>query len=114
MGKAHVKKHLPLLQFLAKGKPKIRKAIIDESGPEVIKVLCECAKNTLNGNIKLSPTQFKKLKRYKAPLRHLADKKTGVRKKKQILQKGGLLGALLGAVIPTLASVVGSIFGAQK
>ena len=114
MGKAQLKKHLPLMHYLAKGKPKIKKAIIDESDGEVMKVFCECAKNTLNGNVKLTPAQFKKLKRYKTHLRQLANKNTGIKKKKKILQKGGFLGALLGAVIPTLASVVGNIFSGQK
>ena len=94
------------MQYLAKGKPKINKAIIEESGSDVIKLFCECAKNTLNGNVKLSPGQFKKLKRYKTQLRHLADKKIGQKKKKKVLQKGGFLGALLGAVIPALISLV--------
>ena len=107
MGKALVKKHLPLLHLLARGKPTIKKAIIHDAGPEVMKVLCECAKNTLNGNIKLSPAQYKKLKRYQNPLRLLVNKKTGTRKRKEILQKGGFLGALLGAVIPAIASIFG-------
>ena len=114
MGKAQLKKHLPLMEYLVKGKPKIKKAIIEESDAEVMKVFCECAKNTLNGNVQLSPAQYKKLQRYKSHLRQLADKKVGVRKKKAILQKGGFLGALLGAVLPTLATAVGSIFGAQQ
>ena len=108
MGKIHLKKHLPLLHLLARGKPAIKQAIIHDAGPEVIQVLCECAKNTLNGNIKLSPTQYKKLKRYQKPLRLLANKKSGIRKRKEILQKGGFLGALLGAVIPAIATILGA------
>ena len=110
MSPTKIKEHLPLLKFLAKGKPKIRKAIIDESGPEVIHALCECAQNTINGNVKLSPAHFKKLKRYKKQLRLLADKKVGVKRKKRELQKGGFVGALLGAVLPTLAGLVGNLF----
>ena len=106
MAPALVKKHLPLLQYPAKGKPRINKAIIEESNPEVIKVICECAKNTLYGNVKLSPVHLNKLKRYKTQLRQLSDKKTGIKQKKRVLQKGGFLGALLGAIIPTLASVI--------
>ena len=102
MGKAQIKKHLPLMQYLAKGKPKINKAIIEESGSDVMKLFCECAKNTLNGNVKLTPVQYKKLKRYKTQLRQLTDKKIGHKKKKKLLQRGGFLGALLGAVIPAL------------
>ena len=94
------------MQYLAKGKPKINKAIIEESDAGVIKLFCECAKNTLNGNVKLSPAQYRKLKRYKTQLRQLTNKKISHKKKKKLLQKGGFLGALLGAVIPALISLV--------
>ena len=110
MAPQKIREHLPLLKFLQKGKPKIRKAIIEESGPDIIKVLCECAQNTINGNVKLSQAHFKKLKRYKQQLRLLADKKASVKRKKKALQTGGFLGSLLTAVLPTLAGLVGSLF----
>lgn len=110
MPSKRIKEHLPLLQYLAKGKPKIRKAIIEESDSDVMKVLCECAANTINGNVKLPPSHFKKLKRYKKQLRLLSNKKVGVKQKKKVLQTGGFLGALLNAVLPTLAGLVGSLF----
>ena len=113
MGKAELEKHLPLLRCLSISKPKIQKAIVHESDEEVIKVLCECAKNTINGNIKLNPAQFKQLKCYYVLLKQLANKKTSTKKKKRILQKGGFLGALLAAAIPTITSVVANAFSSK-
>lgn len=106
-----IRKHLPLLKFIASSKPKIRKAIIDEGGPNVIRLLCECSHNLINGNCNLSSAQFKKVKRYKKQLRLLADKKVSVKRKRKELQKGGFVGALLGAVLPTIAGLVGNLIG---
>lgn len=105
----HVKKHLPLLQYLSNGKPRIVKALIQEADPEVIKVLCECCNTTIKGGFNLTEAQSRKLQRYKQQLRILSRKRTSVKKKKQALQKGGFLGALLGTVVPVIASVIGGL-----
>lgn len=105
----HVKRHFPLLQYLCNGKPRIVKALVQEADPEVIKVLCECSKSALYGGLNLNPSQLSKLKRYKQQLRILSEKRTSVKKKKQALQKGGFLGALLSTVVPVLASVIGGL-----
>jgi hypothetical protein len=103
------KKHLPLLQYLAKGKPRIVKAIIKEADPEVTKAICECAHNVLKGNVPLDPAQFKKLKRYRKQLLLLTDKKVSNKQKSNVLQKGGFVGSLLSVAIPALASIIGGL-----
>ena len=103
------KKNLPLLQYLASGKPRIVRAIIKEADPEVIKAICECAHNVLKGNVPLNKSQFTKLKRHRTHLHLLANKKVSQKRKKKVLQSGGFLGALLGAAIPALASVIGGL-----
>lgn len=103
-------KHLPLLQYLSKGKPRIVKAIVEESDPQVIKAICECCLNVLNNNVPLKPGEFKKLKRYKKLLRLLADKKVSLKRKKQVIQKGGaFLSTLLGVAVPAIASLLSGI-----
>ena len=77
------------------------------ASPDLIKALCECSLNILKGRIKLSPTQKKKLSRHKNNLRLLATKKSTLKHRKRVLQKGGFLGALLGPVL----GVLGSLFG---
>lgn len=103
------KKHLPLLKYLAEGKPRIVKAIIKESDPEVMKAICECAHNILRNNVPMSSSQFKKLKRHRKHLRLLANKKVSTARKKKILQKGGFLGGLLSVAIPAIASVISGL-----
>ena len=56
---------------MAHGKPRICNAIIADSDRDTIIVLCECAKNLLAGNVKHTPTQFRKLERHKSGLRTL-------------------------------------------
>ena len=104
-----VKKNACLLHYLAQGKPRICNAIIAESDRDTINVLCECAKNLLAGNLKVTPSQFRKLKRHKAGLRTLVRKSVSLRQKKRTLQKGGFLGALLAGVIPAIAGLVSNL-----
>jgi len=42
-------------------------------------------------------------------LRKLVDRKVSVKKKRKVIQVGGFLGALLSAVIPTVASLIGGL-----
>jgi len=61
----------------------------------------------LRGNVKLTPCQKRKLRKYRAHLRKLADKRVSLTsKKKAIVQQGGFLLSLLGAVLPTIASLL--------
>jgi len=53
----------------------------------------------LRGNVPLTSKQTTKLRRNKKNLRSLATKKTSLKKKRQILQKGGFLAALLPPVL---------------
>ena len=72
----------------------------------------ECAKNILCGNVQLSPKQKTALRHNKQNLRRLSIKKTSLKKKPQIIQKGGFLGAILAPVIATLGgSLISSLFG---
>ena len=103
------KKNLPLLQYLATGKPRIVNAIVKEADPQVMKAICECAHNVLKGNVPLSKSQFSKLKRHRKHLHLLTDKKVSQKRKKKVLQTGGFIGALLGAALPALASVIGGL-----
>ena len=104
-----MKRNEPLLRLLQKLKPSAVKAVLKEASPDLIKALCECTLNVLKGNVKLNSAQRKKLSRHKNNLRTLTAKKTSMKTRKQILQTGGFIGALLNPVL----SVLGSIFGSR-
>ena len=69
--------------------------------------ICECVLNVLNGNVKLSGCVTRKLRKHKAVLCKVADKRVPISsKKKLIVQRGGFLLPLLSAVLPALATLI--------
>jgi hypothetical protein len=96
-----------ILRLLRKAKPPVVKAVIRTASPKLISALCECCHNVLKGHVPLSRAQKQRLSRYRAGLRTITKNKLSVKKKKQILQQGGFLGALLGPIVKVLGSVLG-------
>ena len=94
------------LQVLKTADPELRKAILAKCKGELVKTLSECSLNLLRGNVKLTPCQKRKLRKYRAHLRKLADKRVSLTSKKAIVQRGGFFLPLLGAVLPTIASLL--------
>jgi len=95
------------LQVLKTADPKLRKAILANYKSELVKTLSECSLNLLRGNVKLTPCQKRKLRKYRLHLRKLADKRVSLSsKRKAIVQRCGFLLNLLGAVLPTIASLI--------
>jgi len=95
------------LQVLKTADPKLRKAILANCKSELVKTLSECSLNVLRGNVKLTPCQKRKLRKYRVHIRKLADKRVSLTsKKKAIVQRGGFLLPLLGAVLPTIVSII--------
>lgn len=102
-----LKKHIDTVKLLSHGKPSICKGIIKYADTDLIKCLCEICHNVLKGNVPLTSIQKRKLQRYKQTIRGLSSyRKTSQLKKKQLLQKGGFLGALL----PPIIGLLGSLF----
>jgi hypothetical protein len=100
-----LKTYLPLLKRLKRVKLSERRRILEKADSGLIECLSECAHNTLNSNLPLSPTQHKKLSPYKKILRFLASKKVSIKKKRKAVtrQVGGFL---LPLIAPILAAVV--------
>jgi len=63
------------LQVLKTADPELRKAILAKCKGELVKTLSECSLNLLRGNVKLTPCQKRKLRKYRAHLRKLADRR---------------------------------------
>ena len=98
-------KHTSILKTLAKAKPHMRKAIIKSAGLSLITCLCDCAINTLKGNVKMSKHQYRKIRRHKHDLRALKNSRTTA-EKKRIIQSGGFLGALLRPILGVLGLIL--------
>ena len=102
-----VKKNAETLRFLAHCTPKQRKLLLESADKELVTTICECTMNVLKGNVPITKAHKKKLSRYKQHLRNIADKKKSSLKRKEILiQKGGFLGLILKPVLQTLGSLL--------
>ena len=70
-----------------------------------LKALEEIAVNIVKNTVALSEPDERICRRYRKPLRLLALKRYPTKNKRKILQQGGFLGAIL----PVIASVLGSL-----
>ena len=98
-----------MLSLLAKSDPRVRQVILRGFDKELLKCITDCAVNILNGNFPLKASEKHALRKHKNKLRRLADKKRSLKKKHQIVQKGGFLPLLLA---PLLSSVIAPLAGA--
>ena len=77
---------------------------LEHADAELIRALCECAHNILRGNVKMTPREKTRLRKYQTKLRLIARKNVSVKQKRRHLQQtGGFLPPLLA---PLAASVV--------
>jgi hypothetical protein len=94
----------PVVLTLKTLKPKQRKAMVNLLNPDHVKGFTEVAVNIVKNTVPLSHEHTETCKKWKKPLKSLA-LKGSIKKKKKILQQGGFLGAIL----PILATVLGSV-----
>ena len=84
--------------------------LIDGAPPDIMKLLSECALNILKGTITLTSEEKSKLRKHRNELRQMATTKVSNRTKNKLVQKGGMLQALLKPVLKaTLPLVVNHI-----
>ena len=107
MTKYHIKNYLSQLRALKSANAKKRKNILLTADKGLYRAVGESAKNCLKGNVPLNRAQFRCLKKHRTALRKLANKKTSIKARKQILQKGGFLGALLGPALKAIGHFLG-------
>lgn len=109
-----MKKYLPTLKRIHRLGEKAKKQLIKNCDKQLIDCFCECSKNILLGNVKLTKAQLLRLRREKKNLRALALKKTSIKKKRKLLQKGGFIGAILPPVLTVLSSLLGGLIGGNN
>jgi len=109
-----MRKYLPTLKRINRLGEGAKKKLIKNCDKKLIDCFAECSKNVLKGHIPLKSTQLRKLRREKKNLRALALKKTSLKKKRTILQRGGFLGALLPPVLTVLSSLLGGLIGGNN
>ena len=101
-----MKKHLPLLKWLSRAKPKEQKSVIRGLDNDALQAIHECCVNVLKGNVPLSRNQKQRLSRHKKVIRQLGGRtRLSTSTKRRLVQSGGFLGAL----IPPILGVLGSL-----
>ena len=95
-----------LLSYLRTISPRRQKLLIKGADREILEAFSEICLNLVKQNISLTSRQIERLLPYEEDIYQLSLKRHSLAKKKQIIQKGGFLGALLGTLLPTLISTV--------
>ncbi len=109
-----LKKHIDLLKILKKANPQQRKALLQSCEKGLICCLCECIKNVLLGNVKISKAKHNVLAEHAVVLRKLSDRKTNIDQKRNLLvQKGGFLPALLAPVLAIAGGLISDLLVGQ-
>ena len=102
----NLRDNLYMIRCLSEAKEDSRRGAMRCCSRQLCDSMSEIAANMLKGNIPLTDRQFLVLKRHAKDIEALSKKKTQVWKRREILQKGGFLSALLGPVVKFLMPVV--------
>ena len=104
---ARLRRNLALLKMLVTASPQQRKAILCAASDDLVAAISEIALNTLKGNVPISESQFRVLKKKQQLIKKLSSKRGSIySKKKLVKQSGGFIGALLGIAIPLITSLL--------
>ncbi len=106
---ALLKAHLKTLRRLGCRSGAERKKFFKTCKRDAVDCCCEIARNILNKNVALSPSQLKAWRRHGNTLRDLARLRTPLAKKRKILQKGGFLPLLLAPLLGIASSIIGGV-----
>jgi len=110
-----LKKNALYLKVLHQLPSRQRNNMLKKAPNSLIKVISQCSYNVLKGNVKLNNIEKRKLKKYKKSLRELSKKRASLKKKREMIMKGGFLGALIGPVLAGLGgSLIKGIIGSFK
>ena len=100
------RKYLPILKQIQRLGEKAKKQFIKKCDKESINCVSEYAKNVIKSQLSTETHAVATFGRERSNMRVLASKKTSLKKKRRILQKGGFLGALLPPVLGVLGSLL--------
>ena len=100
-----VKDLTPFVLTLKSLKPKQRKTLLEMTSKDHIRAIEELALNIVKGTTPISESDTRLCRKWRRPLKLLALKRYPIKAKREILQKGGFLGAIL----PVLASILGNV-----
>lgn len=97
-----------MLYALKSAKPKLRKAILQNASPELIKTLSEIVYSVIHGNVEICSVTHKKLRKYKKSLRKFAVPHYSIERKRRLIvnQRGGWISPLMTIVGALLSKLL--------
>lgn len=114
MSTRQIIKYGPLLKALNKTDAVTRKAILQSAKKDLILALVQCARAIINRSVPLTRAQSDAVKRSANDIKKLVNRKTSVEERKVVLQKGGLLSAIVGPVLRLLPAILGGVLGGGR
>ena len=110
-----IRSNIVNLQRIVNSSPKDARKILRHASGHLITAIRECVINVLNGIVHLKPEQLEKIRKFKAKLRKIRDKKIGKAEQKKIIQTGGnFLIPLITAVLPHVIGGIASLVKNKK
>ena len=106
-----VKEHLFILMAMKGASEEVKKSIMRNASKELILALMEIISNVIYGNVDISSSHAKELKRHADILLNFSHSKTSMKKRREIVQQGGFLAALAGPLMGALGPLIGSLLG---
>ena len=103
-----VERLMPYVITLKGLKPSKRKVLLDLVTKEQLRALEEVAVNIVKNTVTLSDDDARICRRWRRPLKLLALKRYPIKEKKQVLQQGGFIGAILPILATVLSTLISS------
>ena len=101
----NIQAHAGILEYLRTLPQKDQKRMISVASRPLVNCLSEICLNLIKQNIPLSPADISKLKKYEKEIRMLANRKVSLKRRKQVVTRGGVLSTL----ISILPSIIGGL-----
>ena len=107
MKKIQAHKTFQKIKLLSLATPRALKHIIREADKSLVDAVSECCLNVLKDHVPLTAKQKSRLARHKEKLRKFAERRAGVRKRKEILVQSG--DGLISALLIPVAALLGRL-----
>lgn len=104
----HIDQNKHFLHLLCSSPRRVQHTLIKNATKSQIYSICEIVLNILKGNLKLPEEEIQKLQKKKKLLRDLMKRST-LKTKKHLIQRGGFLQFIIPSIITGLASIVSSL-----
>ena len=102
-------KYASSLDALRRAGEQVRRSVLSRAKRELVLVLVDCARLLIRNKRRLTEPQLRRLRQKTDDIYDLVNPRTSIARRRQILQTGGFLGAILGPALGLLAPLVGGL-----